>query len=255
MSATCDAPGMDDARVGRLVRAFRQRRGWRQADLALKAGVGPSVVSDIELGRLNGRTIATIRSVLAVFGLSVEISVRGMGAEGDRVLDARHSRLLGASLAWLERIGWKTAPEVTYSERGERGSVDILAWHEPTRTLLVVEIKTELVSVEETLRKHGEKMRLGAAIARPLGWSPSVIARLLVLHEDRTQRRRVLANERVMSNAYPARAHAVKSWCRAPIGAISGLLFLSDSAPSRRMVERPRQQRVRPSQLTQPRAR
>jgi len=213
------------------------------------------VVSDVELGRLDGRTLATLRAILAVFGLSVEVAVRGMGAEGDRVLDARHSRLLGACLAWLESLGWKTEPEVTYSERGERGSVDILAWHAPSRTLLVVEIKTELVSVEETLRKHGEKMRLGAAIARPLGWSPSVVARLLVLPEDRTQRRRVLANERVMANAYPARAHAVKSWCREPVGAISGLLFLSDSAASGRMVERARQQRVRPSRLTQPRAR
>jgi transcriptional regulator with XRE-family HTH domain len=128
---------MDDARVGRMVRVLRQRHGWRQLDLARKAGVGRSVISDVELGRLNGRTIATLRAILGVFGLSIEMGVRGVGADGDRALDARHSDLLGTCAKWLEDLGWKTAPEVTFAEWGERGSVDLLAWHQPTRTLLV----------------------------------------------------------------------------------------------------------------------
>lgn len=235
-----------------MVRVFRQRHGWRQLDLARKAGVGRSVISDVELGRLNGRTIATLRAILGVFGLSVEMGVRGVGADSDRVLDARHSDLLGTCAKWLEDLGWKTAPEVTFAEWGERGSVDLLAWHPPTRTLLVVEIKTELASVEETLRKHGTKMRLGAVIARPLGWSPSAVGRLLVLPEDRTQRRRVLANEPVMRRAYPERSHAVKAWCREPVGGLSGLIFLTDSARSGRMVGRARRERVRAQRTLQP---
>ncbi|HLY13188.1 MAG TPA: helix-turn-helix transcriptional regulator, partial [Candidatus Limnocylindrales bacterium] len=205
---------MDDAKVGRLFRAIRQRRGWRQVDLATKAGISSAVVSYIENGQLAGRTLATIRAAAGPLGLSFEGLVRGPGADLDRVLDARHAALLGSCAAWLAGLGWTYAAEVTYSEWGERGSVDLLAWHARTRTLLVVEIKTELVSVEETLRKHGEKERLAAQIARPLGWNPLVVSRLLVFPEDRTQRRRVLANESVMRSAYPARATAVKAWCR-----------------------------------------
>ena len=235
---------MDDAKVGRLVRVIRQRRGWRQVDLARKAGVGASVVSYVESGQLAGRTIATVRAIAGALGLSIECLVRGPGADLHRVLDARHSALLGACATWLEDLGWTTSPEVTFSEFGERGSVDLLAWHASTRTLLIVEIKTELVSVEETLRRHGVKMRLGTQIARPLGWSPSVVSRLLVLPEDRTQRRRVLANEPVMRSAYPARSSAVKAWCRQPVGKMSGLIFLPNSTPTGRMVDGARRERV-----------
>jgi hypothetical protein len=54
---------------------------------------------------------------------------------------------------------------------GERGSIDLLAWHESSRTLLVIELKTELTSVEETLRRHDSKVRLAPGIARErFGW-------------------------------------------------------------------------------------
>ena len=73
---------------------------------------------------------------------------------------------------------------------GERGSIDLLAWHEASRTLLVIEFKTELTSIEETLRRHDSKVRLAPGIARErFGWDPAVDARLLVLPEDRTARR------------------------------------------------------------------
>jgi hypothetical protein len=38
--------------------------------------------------------------------------------------------------------GWEAVPEVTYSIFGERGSID-LAWHPASRTLLVIELKSE----------------------------------------------------------------------------------------------------------------
>lgn len=236
---------MDDTRLGRLVRALRRRRGWRQVDLAAKAGVGRSVVSQLEIGRFDARSVATVRQIFETFGLTYEGGVRGLGADADRLLDERHSTLLGACARWLRDLAWKTAAEVSYSEWGERGSVDLLAWHEATSTLLVVEIKTELASVEATLRKHDEKARLAKKIAGPLGWHASKVNRLLVFPEDRTQRRRVLAHESVMLGAYPVRGHRVRAWCRAPVGTMSGLLFLSDSTPSRGMVDRGPGHRVR----------
>jgi Holliday junction resolvase-like predicted endonuclease len=65
---------------------------------------------------------------------------------------------------------------------GERGSIDLLAWHEATRTLLVVEVKTEVASIEATLRKHDEKVRLARRVAADrFGWQATVTSRLLVL--------------------------------------------------------------------------
>jgi hypothetical protein len=67
-----------------------------------------------------------------------------------------------------------------------------VAWHAPSATLHVVEVKTSLVSVEETLRRHDVKARLAARIVGDrFGWWPRNVARLLVLPDESTARRRV----------------------------------------------------------------
>lgn len=175
--------------------------------------------------------------------------VRGLGADEDRVLDQRHATLLGACAKWLETQGWEVVAEVSYSQWGERGSIDLLAWHAITRSLLVIEIKSELASIEATVRKLDEKARLAPGIARTLGWSARSVSRLLVLPDDRTQRRRVLAHAAVLSRAYPVRSRGLRAWCRAPVRAVAGLLFLTNSSHQDRMVGKGRRARVRlPSQ-------
>ena len=55
---------------------------------------------------------------------------------------------------------WILAPEVSYSIFGERGVIDILAWHPTRRALLVIELKSELTSIEETLRRDLARVTL-----------------------------------------------------------------------------------------------
>ena len=50
--------------------------------------------------------------------------------------------------------------------RGERGVIDILAWHAATRTLLVIELKTEIVDINELMGTVDRKRRLAATVAR-----------------------------------------------------------------------------------------
>jgi len=202
-------------------------------------------VSDLERGRLSVLRVGAVRSLVGAFGLSFEAGIRGLGAEMDRVLDERHAALMGACATWLTGCAWRSQPEVTYSQWGERGSIDLLAWHESSRYLLVVEIKTELASVEETLRKHDEKVRLAPAIASQLGWPGSSVGRLLVFPDDRTQRRRIAAQASIMDRSYPMRGPAVRAWCKAPSGPCSGLLFLTNAAPGRLMVGPGRRERIR----------
>jgi Holliday junction resolvase-like predicted endonuclease len=143
-------------------------------------------------------------------------------------VDRRHARLGERVVEWLARFGWEVLPEVSYSEFGERGSIDLLAWHPRTRTLLVVELKTELTSIEATIRNHDAKARLAATVARRrLGWAPASVSRLLVLPDERTARRRVAQFGHVLSRAYPVRGRTVRRWLQAPDGSISGLMFVS----------------------------
>jgi len=54
---------MDHLRIGRSLRALRQRRGLTQAQLAEAAGVSQSLVSLIERGHLETVALRTIQRV------------------------------------------------------------------------------------------------------------------------------------------------------------------------------------------------
>lgn len=202
---------------------------WRQADLGARAGVAQDTVSRIERGRLESMPIGRLRAVARALDADLILTVRWRGGDLDRLLDEGHATLVGHVTQLLTALGWEVKPEVTFAVYAERGSIDVLAWHAASRTLLVVEVKTELVSVEETLRRHDVKVRLAARIAgERFGWQPFVVGRLLVLPDTSVARRRVARHGPVLMRAYPARSSTVRRWLRSPTGAIAGLAFVSD---------------------------
>ena len=242
---------MNDLQIGRVARALRHRLGLRQVDVADRAGTGHDLVSRLERGRLDGVTLRTLRQVLAVFDAELVVFVRWRGGEVDRIMDRGHAQLSERLVRRLVRDGWVVMPEVSFSEFGERGSIDLLAWHPPTSTLLVIEIKTELTSIEETVRRHDAKSRLAARVALDrFGWSAARVARLLVLPDERTPRRQVERFAATLGRAYPDRGRGVRTWLANPATALSGLMFLSGAdqerlgqrATSARRVQRPESQ-------------
>ncbi|HUP83002.1 MAG TPA: XRE family transcriptional regulator, partial [Candidatus Limnocylindria bacterium] len=64
---------MDDQRVGRIVRASRRRRRWRQVDLAAVAGCSQNLVSLIERGHSDRVAMRTMRRVLASLDATASI--------------------------------------------------------------------------------------------------------------------------------------------------------------------------------------
>ncbi len=208
---------VDDLRIGRIARALRQRLGIRQTDVAARAGLGHDLVSRLERGYVAGMTLGSLRRLFAVFEAEVVVLVRWRGGEMDRLVDRRHAALGEHMLQRLEPDGWTVIPEVSFSEFGERGSIDLLAWHPQAQTLLVVEIKTEIMSVEETIRRHDAKGRLAAKIARDrFGWRAALVAKVLVLPDERTPRRHVQRHEGLFAQAYPIRGWELARWLRAP---------------------------------------
>jgi len=223
---------MDDARLGLAIRALRRRRRWRQADLARAAGVSQATISLLERGHIQDVTVRVVRRVVEALDGRANFQLHWRGAGLDRLIDERHAWLGAAVVTALERSAWSLWPEATYSRYGERGSIDLLGWHAATRTLLIVELKTDLGSVEETLRKHDEKVRLAPRIAlEGRGWRAAVVARLLVIADDRTARRRWAAVEPLLRSAMPNSSVDVKRWIRQPRGALAGVWFLPLSAP------------------------
>jgi len=208
---------MDDFRLGRMAWVLRQRLELRQEDVAARAGVRHDTVSRLERGDIGGMTLATIRRIFAVFDAEVVLHVRWHGGDIDRLLDRRHAEMGEAMVERLSSLGWTVMPEVSFSEFGERGSIDLLGWHPARSTLLVIELKTELTSIEETIRRHDAKARLGAKIARErLGWEAQTVARLLVLPEERTPRRQVERHEGLFLRSYPMRGWDLRRWLASP---------------------------------------
>ena len=240
---------MDNVRIGRNLRALRHHHGWRQEDVGRRSRTSQDFVSRAEQGRLDGMPIGRLRALAAALDAELVVTLRWRGGDLDRLLDEGHAAVCGAVTSWLTRLGWELQPEVTFAIYGERGSIDLLAWHAPTRTLLVIEVKTELVSVEETLRRHDTKTRLARDIAlERFGWRPVHVSRLLILPESRTHRLRVERHDVLLRRTYPGRSSALRAWLRNPIGPISGLAFLSVTHAmrggrgplSRKRINRPR---------------
>jgi transcriptional regulator with XRE-family HTH domain len=220
-------------RVGAKVRALRQRHGWRQSDLASRAAISQGVVSLIERGRLDLVSLEKLRRVSRELDADFVLQLRWRGGDLDRLIDEGHAGLVGAAIEMLRKLGWDLRTEVSYSEFGERGSIDVLAWNQTAGLLLVVEVKTELVSVEETLRKHDEKARLASKVAREqFAWRPSGTSRLLVLPDLSTARRRVQRQSAVLDVAYSLRGVEMRSWLRSPSMPVAGLLFIRPGARS-----------------------
>jgi transcriptional regulator with XRE-family HTH domain len=234
---------MDPIRLGRGMRALRRRRGWRQDDVAASAGVSRAAVSRIELGRGDRSTVRALESIAAALGARLDVRLTWNGEALDRLLDSAHARLVELVVVRLEACGWEAAPEVSFSIAGERGSIDILAHHRPTESLLVVEVKSVVPDIQAMLAGLDRKTRLADRIGRERGWPVAGVARLLVIGDDRTARRRVAAFEATFRRAYPIRGHAVDRWLRSPDSAqpMSGLRFLSDDhqAGARHRIARP----------------
>jgi len=245
---------MDDARVGRSIRAVRIRKGWRQEELAEAASTSQDAVSRLERGLLGGMTVGTIRAIGQAAGVMVDLTPRWQGGELDRLLGGRHSALHEAVAARFAQLpGWTAVPEVTFSIYGERGAIDVLAWHAATRTLLVIELKTEIVDVQELLGVLDRKRRLAPKIAAERGWVPRSVAVWMILAEGRTNRRRVEAHRAVLRAALPSDGRMMRTWLDAPAGEVAALSFWPRNDGVRTAGRLDPVRRVRPPRADPPR--
>jgi len=210
MSALRHPRSMIDQLVGRSFRAIRVRRGLRQSDVARLAGVSRWTVARVEQGRLNRVALTSIRPVAGMLDMSIELAVRWQGAELDRVAGSGHDALREAVARLLgERSGWIAVPALSCSIWGERGVIDVVAWHPASQTLLVIELRTEIVEVGRLIAQVDRYRRLAPVIARDRGWSPARVAAWVIVADSRTNRRRLADHRGVLRAAFPGDGRTV----------------------------------------------
>ena len=244
---------MDPILFGRGAKALRLRKGWRQDDLAAAAHVSRGVVGRIERGNADRVTVATLDNVAAAVGGRVACRLTWNGEGLDRLLDANHAAIVEAVVRTLRATDWLVATEVSFNNFGERGSVDVLAFHPASRFVLVVEMKSVVPDVQAMLVALDRKERLARQIARDRGWDAAAVARLLVIGENRTARRRVDMHAATFGNMFPDRAREIRRWLAEPVASspLRGLWFLSGD-PQAGVKQRARRSRRPPERGLNP---
>ncbi|HEX9550725.1 MAG TPA: helix-turn-helix transcriptional regulator [Candidatus Limnocylindrales bacterium] len=216
---------MDDRTVGLILRALRRRRGWTQGELGRRADCSQSLVSMVEAGHVGVVRLDRLRRLFATADAKLDLLPRWRGADLDRLLDAAHADLVADVARRLRLQGWEVAIEVTYSEYGERGSIDVMGLLPARRAVLIVEVKTDIPSSEATGRKLDEKARLAPKIVLDrFGWRPEAVGRVLFMPD--TGRLRRIASSPAMALMLPTDAVAVRRWLRSPIGPLAATWFV-----------------------------
>jgi transcriptional regulator with XRE-family HTH domain len=234
------------------MRELRVKRGWRQEDLARHADLSRGAVARVEQGRGDRLTIQTVERLITALGARFVWRIDWNGEVLDRLLDQSHAWVVELVVRMLTADGWLCVSEASFNVYGERGSIDVLAYHPVRQALLVVEVKSSLGDMQATLMVLDRKVRLAADIARARGWTPRTVSKLLAIRDGSTARRRVREFDATLRSAFPDRSTALRRWLRRPTNdALAGLLFLSPAthAVVRQRVARPRASRV-PEQLS-----
>jgi transcriptional regulator with XRE-family HTH domain len=220
----------DDVSVGRQVQAVRLSKNLSQSVIAERAGVSRNTISRLELGQLDGMTVGTVRAISRALVMPSLVTLGWRGPEVDRLTDRVHAAMVEEVAAHLERFGWEIAPENSFNHYGERGAVDVLAWHAAGRALLVVETKSRVWDLQDTLSAIDRKRRLLPELAaRRFGWRSDLLGVLLVMPETRAHRRLIERHQATFRAAFPDRQLRVKGWLECPDGNVRGLWFLSIS--------------------------
>jgi hypothetical protein len=124
--------------------------------------------------------------------------------------------------------------------------IDILAWHPGRRAALVIELKTEIVDVNDLMATMDRRRRLAWRIARERGWDPLTVSTWVIVAAGRTNRARPAAHRTVLRHAFPMDGRAVAGWLRRPDREIRALSMWERGAEATDLAVRHRVRRHRP---------
>ena len=116
----------------------------------------------------------------------------------------------------LGTLNWQTRVEVSFNHYGDRGRVDVLAFHGGFGWLLVAEVKSAIGNTQDTVGRLDVKARLGGVLAEAAGWPrPAAVVPALIVGDSRTARRIVADHDAVFAR-FVGRGRRALAWLRKP---------------------------------------
>jgi hypothetical protein len=208
-----------------------------------------SAVSRVERGLVAGASFGDVGRMTAALGGELDVRIWWRGEELDRLLDATHAAIGEALVRLLTDLGWECAVEVTFAIRGEKGTVDVLAWHRPSGRLLVIENKSVVPDLQKMLGSLDRKVRLAREIAAVRGWRATGVAKAIVLTGTAANRARATRFGTTLKTVLPQDGRALRRWLAEPVGPNpAALWFLTDS----HLMTTIKRRRVRPARIAGP---
>lgn len=187
-------------------------------------------ISRLERGQVGRLRLDLVARAAGALEADIGFELRWRGGELPRTLNAGHAAMHETVARRFRRLpGWLLAPEVSFSEYGERGVIDVLAFHPATRSLLVIELKTQLVDVQGLIGTVDRYRRLAPTVGRTRGWAPGSVGVCVLLRDSVTNRRHVQQHRSVLAAAFPDDGRRLRRWLRDPEGSLAALAFLSYS--------------------------
>lgn len=229
---------MEKRTIARMLRALRRQRRWTQRRLAATLGISQQWMSDLELGGLAGCSVDLLERWSSSLNATLVMDLRVTGPRP--LTDRRHAALQNWLAETLRRGGWVVEVEPSFNHYGDRGRIDILAFHPVRGLLLVVEIKTELRDVQDLIGRLDVKQRMARRLAVDRGWDVAAVVPAILLREDRTSRRRVAEHPGLFAR-FRLRARAARAWLQAPRGPMpSGVLLFQSLEDGARLRHPPK---------------
>ena len=177
---------MERRTVVRALRAIRRRKRWSQRQLSQKLDISQSEMSRWERAGLEECSVAEVERWATALNAHLALELR---VDGERPLtDARHAAVQTWVVNLLRSTGWIVEPETSFNHFGDRGRVDVLAYHPVVRILLVIEIKSRLDDAQELLGRLDIKRRIAPKIGAERGWPIAAIVPVIVFGENRSTR-------------------------------------------------------------------
>jgi len=221
---------VDLRRIGRIFRTVRTHFHLTQHELSARCGVSQPRISRAERGLADTMPVADLERIARALDIRLAIDAWWRGGNLHRLLDSAHARIVEYVVGRLRALGWEIVVEYTFNHFGERGSVDIVAWHPGRRALLLIEIKSRLLDLQEMLSTFARKLRIvPPLLAEQNGWRPTVIGRLIVAPGTTANRSVLAAHANTFEVSYPGRAREAQAWLRNPAEPLAALWFVAPS--------------------------
>jgi hypothetical protein len=189
------------------------------------------------IARIEGASVNTSIDVAArtcdALGIQADWAFRTPFVVG-RQRDAAHAQCSGYVEHRLVAAGWLVAREVEIVHGRSHGWIDLLAFHEGSGMLLIVEIKTDIADLGQIERTIAWYERAAWSSARRLGWRPTSSAALLLVLATEVNEERLRLNRESLATAFPGRAPQAET-VLAGRGGVSRALALIDPRSRRRV--------------------